>query len=201
MVTNSLLRMLRGQEVNLHDVDPGLHRVRICIGWQAPETDHGFPVDLDSSAFLLARDGRVRRDTDFVFYNNMEADEGVIRHHGDNRTGEGIDQDDREIIDINLEELHFDIEKVAFAVTIHNAEERQQNFGLVKDAYIRILNLDTKMELARFDLTEGASTDNAFLFGELHRAGMGWKFHAIGEGSNGGLYKIARNFNVNVAPM
>lgn len=200
-MSDSLLRMLRGQEVNLHDVDPGLHRVRVCIGWQAPETDHGFPVDLDSSAFLLGRDGRVRRDTDFVFYNNLESDGGVIRHLGDNRTGEGEGQDDRETIDINLEELHFDIEKVAFAVSIHNAEERQQNFGLVKDAYIRVLNLDTKLELARFDLTGGASSDNAFLFGELYRVGMGWKFKALGEGSNGGLYKIARDFNVNVAPV
>jgi tellurium resistance protein TerD len=201
MADNQLLRMLRGQEVNLHDVDPGLHRVRVGIGWHAPEQDHGFPVDLDSSAFLLGRDGRVRRDTDFVFYNNLESDGGVIRHLGDNLTGEGDAGDDRETIDINLEGLHFDIEKVAFSVSIHNADERQQNFGLVHDAYIRILNLDTKVELARFDLTQGAATDNAFLFGELYRVGMGWRFLALGQGSNGGLYKIARDFNVNVAPV
>lgn len=201
MGNNELLRMLRGQEVNLHDVDPGMHRVRVALGWQAPETNQGFPVDLDSSAFLLGRDGRVRRDTDFVFYNNLETDGGIIRHHGDNRTGEGDGSDDREVIDINLESLHFDVEKVAFSVTIHNADERQQNFGLVRDAYIRVINLDTKVELARFDLTDGAATDNAFLFGELYRDGIGWKFRAVGEGSNGGLYKIARDFNVNVAPM
>ena len=199
MSDNSLLRILRGQEVNLHDVDPGLHRVRVCIGWEAPEQDQGFPVDLDGSAFLLGRDGRVRRDTDFVFYNNLETDGGVVRHHGDNTTGEGTG--DRETIDINLESLHFDIEKVAFSVSIHNAEERQQNFGLVRDAYIRVLNLDTKVELARHDLTQGAATDNAYVFGELYRVGMGWKFKAVGEGSNGGLYKVARDFNVNVAPV
>ncbi len=198
MTDNNLLRMLRGQEVNLHDIDPGLHRARVCIGWEAPEMDQGFPVDLDGSCFLLGRDGRVRKDADFVFYNNLETDGGVVRHYGDTLTG---GEGDRETIDIDLEALHFDIEKVAFTVTIHNSEERQQNFGFVKNAYIRVLNLDTKAELARHDLTQSAGSDNAFVFGELQRVGMGWRFKAVGQGSAGGLYQIARDFNVNVAPL
>ncbi len=199
MTNNKLWReLLQGQEVNLHEVDPGLHRVRVCIGWEAPEESQGFPVDLDGSCFLLGRDDRVRNDKDFVFYNNLETDGGIVKHHGDTlEGGEG----DRETIDIDLEALHFDVEKVVFTVTIHNAEERQQNFGLVKNAYIRIVNLDTQEELARFGLTDGAASDNAYVFGEINRIGMGWKFKAVGQGSNGGLYKIARDFNVNVAPM
>lgn len=193
----------KGSEINLHTVDPGLHRVRVGLGWQAPEASEGFPVDLDSSAFLLGRDGRVRRNTDFVFYNNLETDGGTVRHMGDNIRGGDIaaGTGDRETIDIDLESLHFDVERVAFAVSIHNADERQQTFGLVRDAYIRILNFDTGTELARYNLSENAADNNAFVFGEICRDGISWRFRALGEGGNGGLYKIARDFNVNVAPV
>ena len=100
-----------------------------------------------------------------------------------------------------MEDMPFDVDKISFAVTIHNAEDRQQNFGLIKGAYIRIVNLLTGIEIARYDLTEDASTDNAMIFGEMVREGLGWKFKAIGQGSKGGLYQIARDFGVNVAPM
>lgn len=189
--------MLKGEQVNLMEVDPGLHRISVGLGWDAPEQDHGFPVDLDASAFLLNREGRVRHDTDFIFYNNLESEAGSIRHLGDSVTGEGTG--DNENIEINLDALPYDIEKVSFCVTIHNAEERQQNFGFVKKAYIRIVNLDTKVELAHFDLSEDAAHENGFIFGELSRDGMGWTFRAVGQGSTGGLYKIARDYNVNVA--
>ncbi len=197
-MSNNAPHMQKGQEVNLHEVDPGLHRVSVGLGWNVPEQEHGFPVDLDTSAFLLNREGRVRHDTDFVFYNNLETEGGMIKHLGDNTTGAG--EGDSETIEINLDALPYDVEKIAFSVTIHNAEERQQNFGFVKAAYIRIINQDTRVELARFDLTEDAASENGFIFGELSREGVGWKFRAVGQGSTGGLYKIAREYNVNVAP-
>lgn len=189
--------MQKGQEIDLMKVDPGLHRVVVGLGWHVPVQQDGLPMDLDASAFLLSREGRVRSDTDFIFYNNLESEEGAIRHLGDNATGTG-DGDDEQI-EINLDALHFGIERIAFSVTIHDAEERQQNFGHVKDAYIRIVNLETGVELARFDLTEDASGDNGFIFGELSREGAGWKFKAVGIGTAGGLYKLARDYNVNVA--
>lgn len=187
--------MHKGEEVTLGQ---GLSRVLVGIGWDAPEKEEGFDVDIDASAFLLNRDGRVRRDTDFVFYNNLEAEDGSIRHLGDNTSGDGEGDDEK--IELNLDALPFDIEKVAFAVTLHNAEERHQNFGIVKNAYIRIVNVDTGEELARYDLTEDASADNAIAFGELERDSVSWKFRAVGTGSCGGLYKIAREYGVNVAP-
>ncbi len=141
----------------------------------------------------------MRRDTDFVFYNNLETENNTIHHEGDNTTGSA--EGDDEVISLNLETIPFDIEKVAFSVTIHNAEERQQSFGLIKGAYIRIVSADDDREIAHFDLTEDASNDNAMVFGELVREGMGWKFKALGTGSNGGLFKIARDFGVNVAPV
>lgn len=190
--------MHKGEEVNLETLDPTLKHVVIGVGWSAPAENHGFPVDIDASAFLLNRHGNVRRDTDFIFYNNLDTDGGVIKHTGDNTTGDA--EGDDESIEIDLENLGFDVEKIAFSVTIHNAEERQQTFGLVKDAYIRIVNKLTGQELAHFDLTEDASEDNAIIFGELEREGASWKFKALGAGSNGGLYKISREYGVNVAP-
>jgi tellurium resistance protein TerD len=187
----------KGQEVNLNEIDPALHRVRVGLGWEAPEQNNGFPVDIDASAFILNRDGRVRRDTDFIFYNNLETESKALQHLGDSTSGEG-DGDD-EIIEVNLENLSFDVEKIAFAVTIHNAEERQQTFGLIKNAFMRMSNADTGVELARFDLTEDAAQDNGVIFGELVREGIKWKFKALGTGTSGGLYRVARDFGVNVA--
>lgn len=189
--------LAKGEDVNLSERDPGLHRVVIGIGWDAPEQQEGFPVDLDASAFILNRDGRVRRDTDFVFYNNLETEQGSVKHLGDNTSGDGDGDDEK--IHVDLEGLAFDVERIAFSVTIHNAEERQQTFGIVKNAFIRVVNEDTGNELARYDLTEDASGENAILFGELVRDMSGWRFKALGTGHNGGLYRIARDLGVNVA--
>ena len=195
--------MKKDQEVNLTQIDPGLHKVVVGLGWDAPESKDGHPFDVDASAFLLNRDSRVRRDTDFIFYNNLETESGAIQHKGDNTTGEkkeGEEESDNEVIQVNLESIGFDVDKIAFSVTIHNAEDRQQNFGLIKNAYMRVLNVETNQELCRFDLTEDASSDNAMIFGEIVRDGIGWKFKAIGQGSKGGLFQIARDYGVNVAP-
>lgn len=195
--------MKKDEEVDLLKVDPGLHKVIVGLGWDAPETKDGMPVDIDASAFLLNRDGRVRRDNDFIFYNNLDTENGAIQHMGDNTTGEkkeGEEHADNEVIAINLDAVGFDVEKVSFAVTIHNADDRQQNFGIIKNAYMRVVNSETNTELVRFDLSEDASSDNALIFGELAREGTGWKFKAIGTGSKGGLFEIARTFGVNVAP-
>lgn len=187
----------KGEAVSLSEIDPGLQKAIVAVGWDAPEESEGFPVDIDLSAFLLRTDGRVRRDTDFIFYNNLEFEGGALMHRGDST--EGAADGDDEIIDVDLQGIPYDVDKIVFAVTIHNGEERHQTFGIVKNAFIRILNAETNVELAHYDLTEDASSDNAIIFGELVRDGLGWKFGAIGQGSNGGMYKIAREFGVNVA--
>ncbi|MDD9900512.1 MAG: TerD family protein [Alphaproteobacteria bacterium] len=199
VIAGDSLHMNKGEEVKLTEASAQLRKVKVCLGWKAPEESDGFTVDIDASAFLLNRERRVRNDTDFVFYNNLEIDGGSVRHGGDNRVGDA-DGDD-EVIHIDLETVPFDVESIAFSVTIHSPEERQQNFGLVKDAYIRVVNEEDGKELAHFDLSEDASEDNAMVFGELVRDGVGWKFKALGDGTDGGLYKIAREFGVNVAPM
>ena len=193
-----IAHVAKGEEVNLNQIDPGLKKVIVGLGWDAPSEQDGMMVDIDACAFLLNRDGRVRQDTDFVFYNNLTTENGALRHLGDNTSGEG--EGDDEQIHVALEELPFDVDRISFSVSIHNAEERKQNFGMIKNAFIRIVNEDTGTELARFDLSEDAGEDNAMVFGEMVREGISWKFRALGLGGNGGLYRIAREFGVNVAP-
>lgn len=191
------ISLSKGGEVNLSEQDPGLKNALIGLGWEAPEEVEGQELDLDASAFLLNRNGEVRSDNDFIFYNNLSAEGGAITHQGDNLTG-GSGGDDEEIV-VQLEKLPYEVEKVAFVVTIHDADERQLSFGNVKNAYIRVVNKDTGNEVARFDLTEDASNDSGMIFGEIVREVEGWSFKAIGTGNHDGLYGIAKDYGVNVA--
>lgn len=185
----------KGGNVSLSKEAPGLKAVRVGLGWDTRVTD-GSGFDLDASVFLLNEAGQVRSDADFVFYNNKLGANGAVEHQGDNLTGEGSGDD--ETVSVNLDTLPADIGKISFAVTIHEAEARRQNFGMVSNAFIRVLNADGGTEIARYDLSEDASTETAMIFGDLYRHGGEWKFKAIGQGFAGGLGPLARSFGVNV---
>ncbi|MFC6619392.1 TerD family protein [Deinococcus radiophilus] len=161
-----------------------------------PRATDGQEFDLDGSVFLLNDGGKVRSDSDFIFYNNKTSSDGSVSHNGDNRSGEG-DGDD-ETVDINLSQVPADVDKIAVCVTIHEGGTRGQNFGQVSKAYIRVLNKDGGSEIARYDLSEDASTDTAMIFGEVYRNGSEWKFRAVGQGYQGGLGPLAQNYGVNV---
>jgi tellurium resistance protein TerD len=185
----------KGGNVSLSKEDPGLTKILIGLGWDARSTD-GTDFDLDASAFLLVADNKVRGDNDFIFYNNLKSADGSVEHTGDNRTGEG-DGDD-EALKVDLSRVPADVQKVAIAVTIHDAEARRQNFGMVTNAFIRVVNDMTQREVVRYDLTEDASTETAMIFGEVYRHNADWKFRAVGQGYQGGLAPLARNYGVNV---
>ena len=187
------ISLQKGGNVNLSKEAPGLTRVMIGLGWDPRATD-GAAFDLDGSAFLQKNDGKVRADADFVFYNNLKSTDGSVTHQGDNTSGQGEGDDEKVLVD--LTKVQADIEKISFCVTIHEAEPRKQNFGMVSKAYIRCLNADGDKELARYDLSEDGSTETAMIFGELYRAGAEWKFKAIGQGFKGGLGPLARSFGV-----
>lgn len=189
----------KGENVSLSREDPGLSNLIVGLGWQTRESD-GEDFDLDSSAFLLDADGRVLSDADFVFYNNLVSPCGSLLHTGDNLTGsEGSTEPaDAETLKLNLLSLPPMAERVAICVSIHMAEVRQQNFGMVTNAYVRILNEKTNQEIARFDLSEDASVETAMIFGEIYRYGGEWKFRALAQGFPGGLAELARHFGVNV---
>ena len=185
----------KGSNVSLSKEAPGLTTVNIGLGWDTRATD-GSGFDLDASVFIVNETGKVRSDSDFVFYNNKAGADGAVTHQGDNTTGEG-DGDD-EVVVVNLDKLPADVAKMNFCVTIHEADARKQSFGMVTNAYIRVVNATGGAEIARYDLSEDASTETAMIFGELYRHGGEWKFKAIGQGFAGGLAPLAKSFGVNM---
>jgi len=185
----------KGGNVSLSKEEPNLSRILIGLGWDTRTTD-GAEFDLDASAFLLAAGDRVRGDADFIFYNNLRSSDGSVEHTGDNRTGEG-DGDD-EALKVDLTKVPADVQKIAVTVTIHDGEGRRQSFGMVSNAFIRVVNDATGREIARYDLSEDASSETAMIFGEVYRHNSEWKFRAVGQGYKGGLAPMARNFGVNV---
>ena len=185
----------KGGNVSVSKEEPGIEQVTVGLGWDARATD-GQDFDLDASCFMLGANGKVRSDSDFIFYNNLKSADGSVEHTGDNRTGAG--EGDDETINVDLLKVPTDVSKLAVAVTIHEADTRKQNFGMVSNAYIRVLNQKTGKEVARYDLSEDASTNTAMIFGELYRHNNEWKFKAVGQGYDGGLGPLAKNFGVNV---
>ena len=184
----------KGGNVSLSKEAPGLTTVRVGLGWDTRATD-GQDFDLDASGFVLAGE-KVRSDADFIFYNNKNGANGAVVHQGDNLTGQG--EGDDEVVVVQLNQLPPEVTKVSFAVTIHDADARRQNFGMVSNAFIRVVNDTGGAEIARYDLSEDASTETAMIFGEVYRNGAEWKFRAVGQGYNGGLGPLARNFGVNI---
>lgn len=185
----------KGGNVSLTKAAPNLVSVAVGLGWDARSTS-GQDFDLDASALALGENHKVLGDDYFIFFNNLKSPDGSIEHQGDNLTGEG--EGDDEVITLNLVNVPPSVVSVVFAVSIYDAESRQQSFGQVRNAYIRVVNLANDVELARYDLTEDASIETAMVFGEVYRNGQEWKFRAIGQGYASGLAGIARDFGVNV---
>jgi tellurium resistance protein TerD len=192
------VQLKKGANVNLNKEAPGLADITVGLGWDIRATD-GDAFDADASAFLLNASGKTRSDDDLIFYNQPTSADGSVSHAGDNLTGAG-DGDDEKIV-IKLNQVAADVERVAISVTIHNAEERKQNFGMIANAFIRVVNNADGAEIARYDLSEDASTETALVFGEIYRdkaAAGEWKFRAVGQGHQGGFAALATQFGVNV---
>ncbi|MGA9873754.1 MAG: TerD family protein [Rhodococcus sp. (in: high G+C Gram-positive bacteria)] len=185
--------LAKGGNVSLSKEAPNLTAVSIGLGWDVRNTTGG-DFDLDASAIGLGADKKSAGDLYFVFYNNLRSPDGAIEHTGDNRTGEG--EGDDETINVDLVALSPDIDSIVFPVSIHDADALGQNFGQVINAFIRVVDRADGRELARFDLTEDASTETAMVFGELYRRGQEWKFRAIGQGYASGLVGIVRDYGI-----
>ncbi len=173
----------------------GLRAVTVGLGWDV-RTSTGVDFDLDASALLCGDSGKVLSDENFVFFNNLTSPDGSVEHTGDNLTGEG--EGDDEAIKVNLDAVPSNVVTIVFPVSIYDADSRGQNFGQVRNAYIRVVNQAGETELARFDLSEDASGETAMVFGELYRRAEEWKFRAVGQGYASGLRGIAQDYGVNV---
>lgn len=187
----------KGGNVSLAKESGGavLRRLAVGLGWDVRSTT-GADYDLDASALLAGADGKVLSDGHFVFYNNLASPDGTVRHTGDNLTGEG--EGDDEVVEVDLEQLPAEVQRIVFCVSIHEADARRQSFGQVVNAFIRVVNAEDARELARYDLSEDASLETAMVFGELYRRNGEWKFRAVGQGYASGLAGIARDYGVNL---
>jgi tellurium resistance protein TerD len=185
----------KGGNVSLTKEAPGLTSVLVGLGWDA-RTTTGADFDLDASALMVNTSGKILSDQHFIFFNKLTSPDGSVEHTGDNLTGEG--EGDDEAIKVNLAGVPQEADKIVVTVSIYDAETRQQSFGQVRNAYIRVVNQADNAELTRYDLTEDASTETAMIFGELYRNAAEWKFRAVGQGYSTGLRGIAQDFGVNV---
>ncbi|MDQ8045319.1 MAG: TerD family protein [Solirubrobacteraceae bacterium] len=186
----------KGGNVSLSKEAPGLTNISIGLGWDVRTTE-GADFDLDASAILLGENGKVLSDNHFIFYNNLTSPDGTVEHTGDNLTGEG-DGDD-ESINADLANMASEVQTIVVPVSIYDAENRNQNFGQVRNAFIRIVNRADNSEIARYDLSEDASSETAMIFGEVYRHGAEWKFRAVGQGWASGLGGIAKDYGVGIA--
>lgn len=192
------INLTKGQRVSL---DNSMKLALVGLGWDTNRYDGGYDFDLDASAFLLGENGKLMRDEDFVFYNNLNGRDGAVVHTGDNLTGDG-DGDD-EVIFIDFTKIPSDVKKIAICVTIHDAETRRQNFGQVSNAYIRIAKREDEFDevgepMLKFDLEEEFSIETALVVAEIYERNGEWKFNAVAAGYQGGLEAIVRSFGGNV---
>ena len=188
------INLSKGQKVSLTKENPGLKKIMVGLGWDVNAFDSGADFDLDASAFLTGANGKCPTDQEFIFYGNLEHQSGAVAHMGDNRTGAG--EGDDEQIEVDLSLVPANIERIAFTVTIYDADKRRQNFGQVSNSYCRIVDEATGEEIVHFDLVEDFSIETALVVGELYKHNGEWKFNAIGSGFQGGLAALCAHYGI-----
>lgn len=191
------INLSKGQKVDLTKGNPGLKKIMVGLGWDVNAFDSGADFDLDAAAFMLGENGKCPTEKEFVFYGNLTHVSEAVKHMGDNLTGEGEGDDEQILVD--LEKIPSNISKIAFTVTIYEAEARRQNFGQVSNSFIRIVDETTGQEIIRYDLGEDFSIETAVVVGELYRYNGEWKFNAIGSGFQGGLAALCGHYGIEVA--
>ncbi|ERT08256.1 bacterial stress family protein [Lyngbya aestuarii BL J] len=186
------INIKKGERINLAKEAPGLRKAAVGLGWDANLTDTGAAFDLDASVFMLGEDGKIPQDEYFVFYNNLLSPDRAVKHLGDSRTGEGSGDD--ETIEIDLTQINPTIQELIFVVTIHEADQRRQNFGQIRNSFIRIYDRETDTEVTRYDLEEDFSRETSVEFSRLYKKDGEWRFQAVGQGYNTGLQSFVDKY-------
>lgn len=184
------VNLSKGQRISLDKTAPGISEAFVGLGWDTNVTDTGEDFDIDASVFLLDGNEKLLSDEHFVFYNNLASPDPhkSVEHLGDNRTGEG--EGDDEVIKIKLQQVPSEVNKISIVVTIHEADKRQQNFGQVQNAFVRVVDAKNQKEVVRYDLTEDFSVETALIMAELYRRDGEWRINAVGAGYGGGLQAL-----------
>ncbi len=188
------ISLTKGQRVSLEKVSPGLEAVMVGLGWDVKRVDSGVDFDLDVSVFMLGTDEKLISDNHFIFYNNLKSPDPnhAVEYLGDNLTGAGGGDD--EVILVNLKKIPPEVDKLVFTVTIYEADKRKQNFGQVNNAFIRLVDVKTKAEVLRYDLTEDYSIETALIIAEIYRQNGEWRMSAVGSGYQGGLQALLNRY-------
>lgn len=189
------VNLSKGQRISLEKVAPGLTEVFVGLGWDTKVTDSGHDFDIDASVFILGSNEKLLSDNHLIFYNNLTSPDPdkSVEHTGDNLTGLG--EGDDEVIKVNLQKVPADVQRIVMTVTIHEAQERQQNFGQVANAFVRVVNAQNKEEVARYDLSEDYSIETALIMAELYRKDGEWRMNAVGAGYEGGLQALLNRYS------
>lgn len=193
------INLTKGSKVNLSKEVGTLSKIIIGLGWNTKRYAGGFDFDLDASCFELGTNGKCPSSNEFIFYNNLQDQYGAVRHTGDDTTGGNSDDGDDEQIIVDLTKLPSTIDKLAFTATIHDAYARQQNFGQVSNAYVRLVDGNTNKEILKYNLGEDFSIETAIVFCEIYRHNGEWKFNAVGSGFQGGLQALCANFGIDAS--
>ncbi|AFZ47486.1 stress protein [Cyanobacterium stanieri PCC 7202] len=188
------ISLQKGQRVSLDKIAPGLSAAFIGLGWDTNVTDTGYDFDLDASVFLLNSQEKLISDNHFIFYNNLTSPDPdkSVKHMGDNLTGEG--EGDDEVVIVDLRKVPQDVQRIVVTVTIHEADKRGQNFGQVRNAFVRLVDVATKEEVLRYDLEEDFSVETALIMAELYRKDGEWRMNAVGAGYQGGLQALLNRY-------
>lgn len=192
------INLTKGQRISLSKEDPSLTKIIVGLGWDTNKYSGGYDFDLDASCFELGANDKVTKDSDFIFYKNLDSTDGAIHHTGDDRTGGNSEDGDDEQIIVDLTKIPANIQKIAFTATIYDADNRNQNFGQVSNAYVRLVNDSTGAEIVRYNLGEDFSIETAIVICEVYKNGNEWKFNAVGAGFSGGLEALCRNYGIDV---
>ena len=191
------INLSKGQKVDLTKGNPSLKKIMVGLGWDVNSFDSGADFDLDAAAFMVGENGKCPTEKEVIFYGNLEHSSGALKHMGDNLTGDGEGDDEQILVDLTA--IPQNVSRIAFTVTIYDADARRQNFGQVSNAFIRIVDETTGNELIRYDLSEDFSIETAVVVGELYRYNGEWKFNAIGSGFQGGLAALCGHYGIQVA--
>lgn len=186
------ISLVKGQKISLEKTSPGLKKIKVGLGWDVKKTNTGDDFDLDASIFLLGENEKIPTNNHFIFYNNLKSPDGAVIHTGDNRTGDG-DGDDEAVL-VDLSKVSDEVKKLVFVVTIHDAENRKQNFGQISNSFVRIVNEENNQEVAKYDLGEDYSVETSMIMCELYKHGSEWKLNAVGSGYKGGLQALVDRY-------
>lgn len=181
------INLQKGQRENLN-----AQKFTIGLGWDTNASSTGAAFDLDASVFILGANSKLVSDEYFVFYNNASSPDGAVNHTGDNLTGDG-DGDD-ESITVDLSKINSAVQEICVVVTIHDAADRKQNFGQVRNSFIRVVD-ESNNVLVKYELDEDFSVETAIEFGRIYKKDGQWKFEAVGAGMKGGLEDYLKKYN------